>query len=229
MRPCPRRPAPTNLAAVGKGGHLSLAVQRGHAAVVALALRRQQLGHALPNAAGAALQREPAAAVQVWAVQAGGGSTTQYSGCRQKSRVTLPRAGGAATHHPKPAEGKRLWPRTCRPPTPTHLPQHPAAPPPRQQHPPEHRVGPPPSVLLVVDDVGDGAVNINRRHALAQPVALHHRRRHRPHLQAGAGRRGDGRAAAECVASEGGTRHTHTPITHTHTPVSTRQHPTLKL
>ena len=39
----------------------------------------------------------------------------------------------------------------------------------------EDGIGPPSGILLVVDDIGNGAVNVDSRHTLPKPVALHHR------------------------------------------------------
>lgn len=51
----------------------------------------------------------------------------------------------------------------------------------------EHGVGPPARVLLAAYDVANGAAHVDRRNALAQPLALHLRRRHGPHLGGGNG------------------------------------------
>jgi hypothetical protein len=56
---------------------------------------------------------------------------------------------------------------------------------------PEDSVGAPASILLAVDDVGDGPVHVHCGHALAQPAALHLGGRNSPHLQGIAGDPGD--------------------------------------
>ena len=85
---------------------------------------------------------------------------------------------------------------------------------------PEHRVGSPPRILLVVDYVGDGAVHIHRGHPLTQPVALHERGGHRPHLQAGGTRRG----AASAQACMAGTQPSSWLASHRCRPAARRQH-----
>jgi len=46
----------------------------------------------------------------------------------------------------------------------------------------EHSVGSPAGILLIVDDVGDGAVHIYCGHTLTQPLTLHLLWWYSPHL-----------------------------------------------
>ena len=49
---------------------------------------------------------------------------------------------------------------------------------------PEDGIGTPASILLVVDDIGDGSGDINGGNTLSQPLTLHLLGGHSPHLRA---------------------------------------------
>ena len=70
---------------------------------------------------------------------------------------------------------------------------------------PEDGIWAPASILLVVDDIGDGTSDVHCSYALAKPLALHLLGGHSPHLHERAGKVRESMLEIAKMSSEAGT------------------------